>query len=426
MDSDLTFLKIKKILKWTWENKYSSFYRDKYKKAGIVSYQEVKTLEDFKKLPFLTREELVNCDPFRFMFFPQSKAARISLSSGTSSVPLILFKQAKKTSTSFVDSVLKKHKVKRILVLHGTSSGNSLVHGRGIPQSFCRIVGDITNLPLTAILAARTKIQAIDTTATILLFFVPYLKAKHNISEIKVVKLSGEYISQKKMQVLKILFPHAKFLVSYGSTEGGHLGRACEYLQETSFELYHLTPSYYFELADSRTDGYIDENESGEIAITHLFKTLTPLIRYRTGDLGSFQKITCRCENKNSILKILGRANVDSIKVLGTTLHVEAFESALDRVKHFVRDDYTIHVYEEKRGERLLVKLRFELVKRNGAMSEDRLKVLLSEQIGKFFYLSPKRTLFDLVEQGVFLPAEITFVNSFPLEVKKRRIISHL
>ncbi len=425
------FTKIKKILKWVWENPYSSFYRDKYQKAGIESWRDIKNLEDFNKLPYLTRDELIKAGPFNFMFLPLSKAAGIALSSGTTGSPLILFRPAptfKAVRSSHIRfyPLLIKYNAKRWLTLLGPSAMNRLIYTGTSPSGLCQIVGDATNFPLTAIIAARTKIQAIDTTPTLLQFFMPYLKEKYDLTEIKIIRISGEYCSKTRLQLLKSFFQKARFLFTYSSTETIAPVYECDYIQNIQPNLFHLGPYHYLELINPATSIHVDNYQPGEIIVTHLFKTIAPLIRYKTGDLAVFEKLSCRCGKTDPALKVLGRANFDSLKIQGTTLHINTVETALARVQDLIENDYKIHVYEHKIGSKLLVKLRFEVIKRNVGIGENQLRALLVDKISKYLYLSPKFTLADLINQGLFLKPEITFVNSFPFEVKQKRIISHL
>jgi len=54
----------------------STFYKEKYKNAGVTA-EDIKTAEDFKKLPFTTKEELREAYPLNIQAVPDEQIVRI-------------------------------------------------------------------------------------------------------------------------------------------------------------------------------------------------------------------------------------------------------------------------------------------------------------------------------------------------------------
>ena len=71
--------------------------------------------------------------------------------------------------------------------------------------------------------------------------------------------------------------------------------------------LHVMEGNYLFEVLDPRTPAPMPEGEFGEVALTTLRATGTPLLRYRTGDRGRFIPGACRCGSILRRLEITGR-----------------------------------------------------------------------------------------------------------------------
>ncbi len=71
-------------LQWTVNHAYngSQFYREKLDKAGVKP-EQIKSLDDLKRLPFVTSRDLAEGYPFPMLSVPMSDVVRIHASSGT-------------------------------------------------------------------------------------------------------------------------------------------------------------------------------------------------------------------------------------------------------------------------------------------------------------------------------------------------------
>ncbi len=201
------FRKIKKVLEFAWSNPYSSFYKEKYKKAGVKSIKDIKTWDDFDKLPYLTRDEIVEAGPEKFLFFPKNKIVSVGLSSGTTKnkLPLVIFihrftKAYEKGHTKY-----KELKIKSMMQLYQPfSAQHRYKHDVDFMGKNTTItMGDINNLEVSAKIAARLKIDTLKTTPTILYRFIPYLKKEYDLKKIILVCLGGEFCSEQKALFFK-------------------------------------------------------------------------------------------------------------------------------------------------------------------------------------------------------------------------------
>jgi len=84
------------------------------------------------------------------------------------------------------------------------------------------------------------------------------------------------------------------------------------------------------EIIDPETGDLLEYGERGELVLTHLDKEAMPLVRYRTGDLTSLDRIECDCGRRYTLPSgVIGR--VDSrLKVKGVKVYPDVIPPVLD------------------------------------------------------------------------------------------------
>lgn len=431
MSEKTDFKKIKKVLDFAWDNSYSSFYKDKYKKAGLDSANDITSIEDFKKLPYLTKEDIVNSDPFDRFFLPWSKFSSVVVSSGTTggsgSLSIIL---AQEGEMGFYKRVIKdvKKEGKELKYKSCMRLLPPLLGARALTESYrlmdkigktsINVLGDINNLPLSAKLAAKLKIDFLSCSPTVLYFFLPYLKREYDLNKIKKITLLGEYCSKQKALLFKALFKNTIFSYNYGISEsqGDSFGLFCKELDSLATNYFHLSPSYYFEI--------ISKSREGELVVTSLQKKAFPLIRFKTGDIVKLEDYSCKCGAKQR-LKILGRVKFDVFRIHGAMVYRELVEKAIIPFQNYLGSPlWQIHIFEKIKKDKIYPQFKLQLILKD--KYKENIKNMLSEEISKNFYLSPSKTLADLVKEKLFLPLQIEFVGVFSNSTKHRYIVSHL
>ncbi len=414
--------KIKKILNSAWNSPYSSFYKDKYKKAGIKSVKNIKTWKDFDNLPFLTREEIVEAGPEKFLFFPKNKIATTGLSSGTTGgkYPLIIY------CPRFSKTYKKMHKkymeigIKSLMILYNPFTA---LHRYRYDVDFLGertkfLVGDLNNLELTAKVAARTQIDSIKTTPTALYRFIPHLEKEYDLNNIKLVCLGGEYTSEQKADYFKSVFKKAFFEYTFGGVETKGKGYRCDKLSKLAPRFFHGDPeAFYYETVDS--------NGQEELVITSLYQDGNILIRYKTGDAVRFFDKECPC-GETIHMEVFGRLGHDAIKAQGASIYSVLVDKALFPFgKYLASSEWKLHVFEEKVKGKITVRLKIQLIP-NNAGKNGKVKRLITRGIAENLFVSSKLTLAELIQKEMFLPLEVEFLESFPSELKPRHIISYL
>lgn len=423
---------INDVFDFVLTNNYSDFYKKKYNTSSL---EKIHSEKDFQKIPFLTKDEILNFDLKKRTFVPFSSVGRFTFSSGTTGQGKILaMPQCENLSDSnesienldYGEKALKELGIKRMLLLWPVSSSPFRRNIKTAKKSGVIITaGNIHDLKRSALTAKSIHIDSIATTATILDFFIEKIEEiSFKKESIRWISLGGEFCSNEKLKYFREEFPNAFFSLRFGSSETGARGYRCKYLSEEKPSIFHPSPLTLIEINYGN-----DSSGYGEIIQTTLSKRPFPFIRYQTKDFGRLIKKPCPCGN-DLILEINGRSDFDILKFSGVTLHVAAIEKALTKVSEYLKPNYEIHVHEKKITAKLKPKLILiaEIKKEHLDNSNNpRLIEIITEKISSALFLSSKNTLKDLIIKGIFLPLEIKLVKSLPQsQAKSKRIISHL
>jgi phenylacetate-CoA ligase len=420
-----TLKKLNKSFDFLVNNPYSSFYKDKYKKAGI-KFKSIKTIEQFNSLPYLTKDELLRLSPYDFVFLPLNKINHVVTTSGTTNQnnPLMLLMNAKSRPRwnnherwkPFLDLKIKNH----MLLYPGSSAAHRLaVNFSAVDKGIVNLIGDISNLSLSAKLARRIGLDSIETTASILYLFIPYLKKEYDLRKIKIVYLGGEYTSEQKYKYLQKKFKNAKFIFDFGSVETGGIAIGCEHLLKKGPRFLHPLNFVYLET--------FNHKEEGELVVTGIEVGRSPyLLRYRTGNHVKLTNYNCPCGEKQ-LIEVFGKIGHDVISVQGTFIYSDHVHGLLSSYSNYLQTgDFRLHVYEVIKNNKIMTRLVLQLILKKDIKNKEIIKKQILDSLSSKLFLTAKNTLADLVEKQIYLPLEIEFVESFPFAPKQTSIVSHI
>jgi phenylacetate-CoA ligase len=422
--------RIRELFKFALDNERSDFYKRKYKDLDFDP-RAIKSYEEFLRIPFLTKDEILAVPLAERSFVPQDEITHYSFSSGTTNaskitvLPHKFFKpELVPEYNHFDEERLEKLGVKNFLVLRTPMSPIFTLLFSVPKTKTVAIPGDCEKLKLTAMVAAETGIQGIVTTPTLLDLLEKELTAqKFDKNQIKWIWLAGEFLTTQKYNFFREKFPKAKIEMKYGATENlsglTPRGYQCDDNEFTP-HLYHIYPAFMLETVDE--SGNVTE-DFGEILQTDLFPKAFPLIRYKTGDIGKVFKEDCQCGNQ-LFLELGGRENFDFLRFEGVILYSELIDKALEKVSKYLKPDFEMHVYEERQGEKFFSKLTLKVIPKI-KLKPEALKEI-TKVISDNLYLSSGKNLAYFVELKKFLPLEIELVKGLETKGKKRNIISHL
>jgi len=322
----------------------NAFYFLRFKEAGL-SPQQVQEPADLRRLPFTTKAELQedqSCHPpyGTNLTFPLAHYSRLHQTSGSYGKPL-RWLDTPKTWNWMLDCWTEYFRI------IGLRSDDRLF----FPFSFGPFLGFWTAFEAAARLGnfclpaggmsstARLRFL-MDNKATIVLATPTYAQHLADVaraegidlasSSVRAVIVAGEpggCIPGTRQRIEAgwgaRLFDHN------GMTEIGPAGIECP---DNPVGLHLLETDYIAEIIDPETAEPIVSDQTGELVLTNLGRTGSPLIRYRTGDLVRRDPKPCPCGRHLLRLQggILGRVD-DMIHLRGNNVYPSALEAVIRR-----------------------------------------------------------------------------------------------
>jgi phenylacetate-CoA ligase len=127
---------------------------------------------------------------------------------------------------------------------------------------------------------------------------------------LRMIQYAGEHLStQAEAHIRKHLNVKEIKSGAYTSADAGLMGYQCDHCASG---VYHIPSNFQLiEIINFETGEYTKPGETGEIVVTNLRRTSTPIIRYRVGDAVIPSADKCACGDPNPLIKLAGRAGQD-------------------------------------------------------------------------------------------------------------------
>ena len=281
-------------LKWSLRHAYDNVphYRDKFDAAGVTP-DDLSTLSDLAKFPFLVKDDLRQSYPFGLFAVPRQQVVRIHASSGTTGNPTVVgytHKDIDNWSDLMARSIRaaggKPGDIAHVAYGYGLFTGGLGAH-YGAERLGCTVI------PMSGG-ATQRQVQLInDLKPDIILATPSYtltiadeferLGIDPRSTSLKVGLHGAEPWSQAMREEIEQRFDmHAIDL--YGLSEVMGPGVSCECV-ESKDGLHFWEDHFYPEIIDPESGAVLADGERGELVITSLSKEALPVIRYRTRDL---------------------------------------------------------------------------------------------------------------------------------------------
>jgi phenylacetate-CoA ligase len=170
----------------------------------------------------------------------------------------------------------------------------------------------------------------------------------------------------------------ARVIDHHGLTEVGPVSFEC---WEAPGSLHINEAEFIAEVIDLRTSEEVDDGQTGELVLTNLGRTASPVIRYRTGDLVVRRSEPCACGRTWARLEggILGRAD-DMVNIRGVNVYPVGIESVVRRLPEVVEFRSVVSRQGSMRSLRLEIEVAPEFEDSNAVAS--RVAYHLREALG--------------------------------------------
>ncbi len=315
-------------------------YRRKFKEAGLTP-EDINSLDDLKRLPFTTKQDLRDQYPFGLFTVPLEKVERVHASSGTTGKPVV-------AGYSRADLKVWGEVMARVLTSAGVTAKDvvHIAHGYGLFTGAHGFEGGAATVgamvvPASGGMSRRQILLIEDFGATALVCTPSYaLVLAETADEMGVdiksrmklrVGLFGAepWTREMRCQIEERL--NLEAFDSYGLTELIGPGVAIECEQHDGLHIFedHFLP----EIIDPDTGEPLPYGEEGELVLTSLTKEVMPVIRYRTRDRTVLHPEACVCGRTIVRMeKVRGRTD-DMLIVRGVNLFPSVIESVLLKVE---------------------------------------------------------------------------------------------
>jgi len=348
---ELQLKRLKKLINYVYKN--NKFYNTKLKEAQIKP-DDIKTLKDIEKLPFLTKQDLRNYYPFGLVCTQMDEIVEIHASSGTTGKPIV-------GSYTRNDVELWGEVMARSLWANGVRKNDRMqnAYGYGLftgAHGFEKGAQKIGAMVIT-ISSGNTQRQVTvmkDFGSTVLACTPSYSLHIAEVAEemgfntskdfnLRIGAMGAESWSDEMRNNIEKRWG-IKAHEHYGLTE--IIGPGI--VSECKEKKLHINADHFLpEIIDPDTGETLSNGKEGELVFTTLTKEAFPVIRFRTRDLAIYYEEKCNCGRTLPIQsRIKGRSD-DMIKVKGVIVFPSQIEAALMKV-HGVSDNYQIVKTKEK------------------------------------------------------------------------------
>ncbi len=324
-----------KQVKHVWDN--VPYYRKKMEEKGVTP-DDIKGVDDLKKLPFITKADLRDCYPYGLLAAPMEDCVRIHSTSGTTGKRVVAFYTQHDIdlwedccARAIMAAGGTKEDVCQVAYGYGLFTGGSGLHGGS------HKVGCLT-LPMSSGNTERQLQFMTDLGATIICCtpsYAAYLaESIHEQGLSDQIKLkAGIFGAEAWSENMRHDIENKlgiKAYDIYGLTEISGPGVAFECEEQSGM---HINEDHFIaEIIDPDTGEVLPEGEKGELVFTSITKEAFPLLRYRTRDICVLSREKCSCgRTLVKMAKPMGRSD-DMLIIRGVNVFPSQIEEVLIQV----------------------------------------------------------------------------------------------
>ena len=351
-------------------------YRKKMDAIGLKP-EDIKSLSDLKKLPFVTKQDMRDNYPFGLFAVPKTDLVRIHASSGTTGKPTVV-------GYTRADLEMWTECVARIACMGGASKEDvaQICFGYGMFTGALGLHYGLEKIGATIVPSStgnsEKQIMYMKDFGTTLLVATPsYALRLAEVARemgidpakdlnVKIGLVGSELLTDAmRDEMHKYWGEDMKITSNYGMSEliGPGVSGECEY--ECGM---HVNEDYFIpEIIDPITGEVLPEGEKGELVITCIKKEGLPLIRYRTKDITRLFYEPCKCGRTTCRMENFSGRSDDMLKIRGVNVFPSQIEEVILGFSE-LGPHYEIIVEREGYTDKLTI--RVELLKSTDKFSE--------------------------------------------------------
>lgn len=323
----------------------SPFYKKRFEENHL-SPNDIKSLDDLRRIPFTTKQDLRNTYPFGIASVPLEKCVRLHSSSGTTGNPTVILHTQKDLNewANAVARCLYMVGLRPSDVFQNSSGYGMFTGGLGFQYGAERL-GMLT-VPAAAGNTKR-QIKFITDFGTTALHAIPSYAARlyevmcelgvdpRRDTKLKTLIIGAEPHSEEQRRRIEDMLG-VKAYNSFGMSEMCGPGVAFECQCQNGL---HIWEDYYIvEIVNPETLEPVPEGEVGELVLTTINREAMPLLRYRTRDLTRILPGNCPCGRQHKRLDRMKGRSDDMIILKGVNIFPIQIETILMQFKELATD----------------------------------------------------------------------------------------
>lgn len=371
---EIQLARLKETVKLNWEKVPA--YRKKMEEAGVKP-EDIQTLKDLSKLPFVTKQDLRDNYPFGLFAVPKDELVRIHASSGTTGKPTVVgyTKRDLEMWTECVSRIAAmggatKQDVAQICFGYGMFTGALGLH-YGLENIGAAIVPSSTG-------NSEKQIMYMKDFGTTLLVATPSyalrlaevalqmgIDPKKDLN-VRIGLVGSELLTEAMRTEMHKLWGDDILVTSnYGMSElmGPGVSGECEYKDGM-----HINEDFFIpEIINPETGEVLPPGEKGELVISCIYKEGLPLLRYRTKDVTRLIYEPCKCGRTFVRMENLDGRTDDMLKIRGVNVFPGQIEEVIFSVEE-IGPHYEIILTRKDHTDRM--EIRVELLKETDSYKE--------------------------------------------------------
>ena len=338
------------------------FYHKRFDELGVKP-TDIRSLDDIRRLPFTTKQDLRDRYPLGFMAVPRENIARLHASSGTTGQAVVgcytkrdLKNWARMGCRCLMASGVTPQDLVHVAYGYGLFTGGLGIHA-GAERLGCMTIPAGPGNTLRQIKLVRdfhtTVAHILPSYALILGERLREMGEDPRKLPLRIAVVGAEPYTEGFRKRIEELFD-IKVYNSYGLSEmnGPSVGFEC--LEQNGLHIWE--DAYLAEIVDPETGKHVKPGEIGELVMTTLKREGMPILRYRTRDLTRFLPGECACGRHHRRMdRIVGRCD-DMFICKGVNMYPQQIEQVIMQFKE-VGKNYVIQLDSDGLGDVLRVKV---------------------------------------------------------------------
>ena len=344
----------------------SPFYKKRFEENGLTP-EDIQSLDDLRKIPFTTKQDLRDTYPFGIASVSLDKAVRLHSSSGTTGNPTVIIHTQKDLDewANAVARCLHMVGLRPSDVFQNSSGYGMFTGGLGFQYGAERL--GMMTVPAAAGNTKR-QLKFITDFGTTALHAIPsYVTRIYEVmqemgldpkrdTKLKTLIIGAEPHSEEQRRRIEEMMG-VKAYNSFGMSEMCGPGVAFECQEQNGL---HIWEDYYIvEIIDPDTLEPVPEGEVGELVLTTINREGMPLLRYRTRDLTRVLPGECPCGRHHKRLDRMKGRSDDMIILKGVNIFPIQIETILMQFKELTTN-YLITLETKDSNDEMIIEVELE------------------------------------------------------------------